>query len=878
MSASPDAYEEQFVITRSGDREELRYDRITDRNKLLTSSVFGGRDLAYVRKRLPGVTRDVVIRFQNGMTTHDLDMVTAEILASRATHHPDYSDLAARILISDHQKSTPDTFLGAVERIAEANPRRFSAEFLAVVRRPGVAAAIDERIDHTRDFLLDYFGFLTAKRSYLFRETDRDSPTVERPQYAHMRVALQLCVLRGASGNAAELPEAEFNECLERAFRVYDLMSTQKLSHASPTVFNSGTARPQLASCFLMAVDDDLRVLANVVRDLILISAAAGGIGLSLDPMRAEGSLIKSTGGQSTGIRMYVNLLDAARQYANQGNLRPGALAVSLGPDHADIFTFLEMGRLTDYGTVNTPDLKFALYVSDLFMEATVAELREAVKPEAERDPAAGDWHLFSPDEAPGLYSSYGEKYRALHAQYVREKRYRSVVKASDIWKAWLETVRQRGAPYVLFKDHLNHKSNLTIDEEGEQRTCTHSNLCAEITIPAVNKEGDPDNAMYGTCNLGAVPLLKFVVADVRGPAGVRLDWAGIADTAGEIAENLDNLIDSNYYPVEPCRRSNNAFRPIAIGVIGVQNVLHAFRYAYGSPEALALDQAIRAAIYYGAMRRSVALGKSRGNYPKFAGSRAQRGQIQPDLWVEHGHLDAGWAARVEATTGGFLTPAMWDALREDAKVHLRNGYVTAEMPTATTSQFLGQNECGEPLTSNAYTRSTLAGEVTMLSRDLQRELTALGHWNDATRRNLIAAGGSVQAMDYLPKELRFRYRTAREIPQESLIDHAAACGPFLSQTRSQNLYFDKLTLRGVLTALIRAWRLGNTTGVYYTHTSAARGTAAAGAVAAAAPAEPEAGGGGAKPAPAGPAQFDFADFSAFGGTKNGVGCVSCAM
>lgn len=827
---------EMFVVNRRGERVPVRFDAITDRNAVLCSVAYG-RSLDYISSRLSAITQAVVKRFKNGMTTHELDMLTAEVCVSQSTHHQDFGDMATRIIASDLQKTTSASFLETVRRLDGAtnaegeNLSRLSPEFVRIAER--AAAEIDRRLDYTRDFSFTYFGIQTMLRSYLLREAGQETPTVERPQHTYMRVALALCVGQ-ADRQGHKAAEDVFRERLERAFEVYDLLSTHRLTHASPTMFNAGTKHSQLSSCFLLSVDDDMESILQVDKDAGMISKWAGGIGINLTPMRAEGSAIKSTGGESSGIRRYIAKLEAGQLYVNQGGLRPGAYALYLEPWHDDVFTFLEMGRFKGV-TVNAPDLKYALWVNDLFMEAVVEELEvkaaqargDAVDPA--RAEAAGNWYLFSPDRAPGLAESHGAQFRELYNDYVKEKRYRRVVKASALMREWFKTVAEKGNPYVLFKDRINAVSNLS-----HYRTIGSSNLCAEITIPSFfDTEYDPsdpeseDRTEYGTCNLGAIPLASFVVPDARAtnPGRVRVDWAALIRAAGTAARNLDNVIDINFYPVEPCRRSNMKHRPIALGVMGLADVFAKFKYAFGSSEAQALDRALHAAVYYGAMKESSAMGEERGNFATFEGCAAQRGLLQPDLWVESKTLDESWAETVAETTGDALTVAMWEDLRARCSRHLRNAYVTANMPTATSSQVTGQTECFEPPASNLYTRKTLAGEFTLLNPYLLKELEERGLWGNEMRRALISSGGSIQAMEKIPAEVRRRFRTAREIDQRILTLHAKARNPFLSQTQSLNYYFGEPKLRDALTVIVKGWEEGLTTGSYYIHTQPAAGT-----------------------------------------------------
>ena len=789
------------VIKRGGATEEVRFDAVTDRNADLCSEAYG-RGLDHVHPRLPELTLEVFRRFRSGMSTHELDLLTVAVCASHSTRHRDYSDLAARIIVSDLHKTTPPSFVAAVRQLAGG---RLSEELVGISER--AAALIDARLVSSRDYAFTYFGIQTMIRSYLLRKDGAASATVERPQHAYMRVALGVCVAQpDRRGHEAE--EGAFRGRLARAFAVYDLLSTHRLTHASPTIFNAGTRRPQLSSCFLLRVDDDLETLLQVDKDAGLISKWAGGIGIGPTPMRAEGAPIRATGGVSSGLRRYVAKLNAGQLYVNQGGLRPGAYALYLEPWHADVFTFLEMGRFKG-AAVNAPDLKYALWVPDLFMEAVCAELE---------DPAAGDWHLFSPDRAPGLHEVFGDEFRALHRRYVEEGRFERVVKASAVAMEWFRTVAQRGNPYILFKDHINRKSNLS-----HVRCITHSNLCGEVIIPSWHDEGRPDEAEYGVCNLSALPLASFLLEGEDGKAS-GVDWPGLAEAAAAALRNLDSIIDLNFYPVEACRRSNLRHRPVAIGIAGLADVFARLGLVYGSEAACRLDAAIHAVIYFAAMAASARLAETEGSFASYPGSPSERGELQPDMWVRCGHLALGWEEAVAETTGDLLRPADWATLRAACRAGLRNSYVTADMPTATSSQTTGQNEAFEPFTTNLYTRKTLAGDFTLLNPHLVRELEALDLWDEEMRLALLESGGSVQGVERVPLELRRRFRTAREIDQRLLTRHAAARNPFLSQTQSLNYYFGAPIFSDALTVLVDGWKAGLTTGSYYIHTTPATG------------------------------------------------------
>ncbi len=804
----------QYVIKRDGTRAEVRFDKITDRNATLCESKRCGRPLTYLRARLSAITQKIAQGAVCGMSTHDLDMLSARTCVAMTSHHQDYGALAARIYISDMHKRTPSDIMDMCRKVT-----RLSDEYRAIVAR--AEAEIMAHVDHDRDYLFDYFGIHTMLRSYVMR--DSAGTAVERPQFAYMRVALTTTVCQPDFDGALAQPDV-FAERLALAFQVYDLLSTHRIVHASPTMFNSGAKHQQLASCNLLAVDDDLATLLQVEKDAQMMSKWGAGIGINITPMRAAGQVIQSTGGVSTGIHRYIVKLEGAQLYVNQGGRRPGAYAVYLETFHADILTFLELGRLTGGCVPNAPDLKYAMWINDMLMEAFEEEetVRYMLSQGEYVDPArvatAGDWYLFSPDTAPNLDEVHGEEFRKLYTRYVEEKRYTQVVKSSLVLTEWFKTIAQRGTPYTLFKDHINAKSNLS-----HVRTIRSSNLCGEITIPSWHDEGKSDEAEYGVCNLGAVPLSTFVSGVWP---NIVVDWVGIAEAAGVLVRNLDHTIDVSYYPEEANRRSSFRHRAIAVGTIGLADVLAKHRIGYGTAKARALDAALHAAVYFGAMLMSTKLGAELGNFDSFEGSASQRGLLQPDMWVRSGHLDPNWEAAIEATTGGFLTPTKWAELRASARVNLRNSYVTACMPTATSSQNVAQNECFEPYTANLYSRKTLAGEFPIIVRYLIDELVELGLWDDTMRRDLIENDGSVQNIARIPADIRRRYRTARELDQRVLTHHAAARNPFLSQTQSLNYYFSEAKLEDALSVLLLGWKLGLTTGSYYMHMQAAVGTA----------------------------------------------------
>lgn len=846
-----------YVVDRHGAKVAVRFDMITERNEDLRSNPEYGPELAAIDS--PAITADVVRRFRNGMTTRELDSETAAICIALSTHHSDNEWLAARIYVSDLHKRTPAGLGAMVEALAAAAPDpaslRISPELIGIIRDHG--RAIDARLANGRDYRLRYFGYQTLSRSYLLRPVPRrgestllDAALMERPQHLYMRVALGIFATKSwldlaglrlwSDAAAAEKHWAEetVRERLEDAFEFYDALSLQRVSNATPTMLNAGTNVPQLSSCFQLATGDDLPSLFDTVKAAALISKWSGGISLWLHNVRAAGAPIRKTGGVSSGIMRYIKILNEVQLYVDQGGNRPGAFAVYLSLDHDDLFTFLAMARPKGEEAIkslNAPKLKYALWVPDLFMEALVAQLEneERVARGGADDPTAGDWYLFSPDAAPGLHLAYGDEYRDLVRKYVAEGRHRRCVKVKDVMAEVFKTWSQVSTPYWQYKDHINRKSNM----KNVGPICS-GNLCTEIDIPSWSEfdaaefgRFHPDNAAggeFGVCNLAAICLESFL-ADVwtpdMGVAGpgmpLALDFAGIMrDTALEVRA-LNRVIDLNYYPSPECARGNRRHRPIGIGIMGLADVFARLGLAYGSDESRKLARQISAAIYYSAMDESVNLAVKHGAYDSFPGSPLSEGKLQPDLWVETGHLAPGWEHET-----GVVTPAMWAALRARARKHgARNAYVTAYMPTATTSNIVGQNECFEPFTSNIYTRLTLAGEFFVVNRHLMAELIELDLWDEPMRRAILGAGGSVQKIERIPADVRKRYRTAREIPPGSIIKMAKAMAPFICQAMSMNMYIDDPNLPKILRFLLEGWRAGLKSGLYYCHTKPAAGS-----------------------------------------------------
>lgn len=819
-----------YVVDRRGKHVQVRFDEITRRNEDLCTSPEYGPPLTAIDA--PLVTAQVITRFRSGITTRELDAITVQVCTGLTTHSLDYSRLAARICVSDLHKRVPACIRATVEAIAAAAPDaasvRYSAEYRGILARR--AEAVNARLVHARDYAFTFFGFQTLVRSYLFRAGERVEESslhhdtlTERPGHLYMRVAIELFCGQ-ADGRGHEAPDAVLDARLERAFRYYDLLSRFRVSNATPTMLNAGTHHRQLSSCFQKAPGDDLRSLGETLTEAMLTSKWSGGVSFRLTGVRPEGALIRSTGGKSSGKKRYIKLLEDVQLYANQGGNRPGAFAVYLEPWDDDIFTFLEMGRHKGV-VLNAPDLKYGLWVPDAFMRAL------------ERGLAGGedDWYLFDSAAAPGLHLVWGAEFDALYARYVAEGRHRRKVRARDILTEAVITMGQSGTPYILLKDNANAHSALR-----HVATITSSNICTETTLLCWSDfeaaDFKADAGETGVCNLGAIPLASFVLDEPRDPAehgrvGAHIDVEGLMEAAELLTEALDNVITLNYYPDELSRRGSTRHRPIGIGEMGLADVLLRLKLAFGSEEAEEVDRALHAAIYYASMRATVRLARERGAFPSLRDQRTRwpsplaEGRLVPDLWVETGHLGAGWEADIERALGRHLPAAAWEAQRAELRAHgARNCYTTALPPTATTSNIVGQNECFEPYTSNMYTRRVLAGEMTVINHHLVAELTGLGLWTEEVRLAIIAARGSVQGIEAIPPEVRRRFRTARELDPRVIVLASIARGPFVSMSQSLNHYYDDISLETVLTTLMLAWKGGLTTDGYYRYTTPASG------------------------------------------------------
>jgi len=738
----------QCVVKSSGKREEIKFDKITQRIKRQCRDL----DMSYV---IPTeVTRRVAESVVDGITTAEIDELISQEAARMVTVHPDYSRLAARILVTRWQKSIPSSFCDNLGRLYDhidpvtgRHAPLVSSELIQLTSNSKLSEHLERAIVHERDKDFDYFGLTTLARGYL---KSIDGQPAETPQFMWMRVAL------GIHGDD-----------LESVLSCYEGLSTGRYIHATPTLFNAGTPRPQMASCFLQSLaDDSIDGIFSTYKQTAHISKWAGGIGLHVHNLRAKGSLIAGTGGSSEGIVPMVKVLNEVARYVNQGGKRKGAFAVYLEPWHADVEEFLELKKNHGKEELRARDLFYALWVPDLFMQRVQED---------------GVWSLMCPHKSPGLSDVWGPDFDKLYTQYETEGRFVRQVRARDLWMKVITAQIETGVPYILYKDSANRKSN-----QQNLGTIKSSNLCTEII-----EYSSPEET--AVCNLASIALPKFV-------ADGRYDLEALRTTAYEVTRNLNRVIDRNYYPVEQAQSSNQLHRPIGIGVQGLADVYATLDLDFDSPEAAELNRSIFSHIYYGALEASCDLAKQDGPYSSYEGSPASQGLLQFDLWGVEPQAGLDWA-RLK---------------KRIAKWGLRNSLLVAPMPTASTSQILGNNECFEPFTSNLYVRRVLSGEFVVVNKHLVRDLISLGLWSEEMKNEIVRGGGSVQAIERIPASLRRRYRTVWEMSMRPIIDQAADRGAYICQSQSMNLFIASPNAGSVNSMHFYAWEKGLKTGMYY--------------------------------------------------------------
>lgn len=745
------------VTKRNGLYEDISFDKVLQRIRKAARGLKINPD---------GLAQQVLSQIYDGVKTTEIDELTARLAASLATTHPDWAVLASVIAISNHHKETDSSFCTVMKRLGSQKNAKtgevvsyIHPQILELCDDPVKGPQIDAVIKDSRDYDLDYFGFKTLEKSYLLK--DATLVIRERPQHLWMRVALCLW--------ADDLP---------RAFETYDLLSQKKFTHATPTLFSAGTPRPQLSSCFLVAMDSDsISGIYKTLGDCAAISKYAGGIGIHCHNIRARGSGIRGTNGISDGLVPMLRVFNNTARYVNQGGRRNGSFAVYLEPWHADIEDFLKLKLNTGAEEERARDLFYALWISDLFMERVEAD---------------GEWSIFCPDEAPGLADVWGQEFRDLYAKYEAEGRAKKKISAQKLWFQILDAQMETGTPYLLYKDAANGKSN-----QQNLGTIKSSNLCSEIV-----EYSSPDET--AVCNLASLSLPAFVNAGA-------FDFDELRRVTRVAIRNLNRVIDVNFYPTPETERSNMRHRPVGLGVQGLADVFAALKLEWEGEPAAELNQRIFEHMYFAAVQESavIATGESpEGPYKTFAGSPVSKGLLQPDLWKitplteKDGTLD-------------------WASLRVTAAKGIRNSLLIAPMPTASTSQILGNNECFEPFTSNLYTRRTLAGEFIMVNKYLLSELLAGGIWSDAVKQQIVARNGSVQGITEIPVEIQARYKTSWELKQRCIIDMAAARGAFIDQSQSLNLFVADPNYAKLTSMHFYTWKTGLKTGCYYLRTKA---------------------------------------------------------
>ncbi|CAI4221245.1 unnamed protein product [Auanema sp. JU1783] len=743
-----------YVVKRDGRKEVVHFDKITARLNKLSYNL----NMDYIDPVL--VTMKVIGGLYKGVPTVELDNLAAETAASMTTQHPDYAILAARIAISNLHKKTNKVFSEVMERLYNFRSK-YTNEHAPMISKEtyDIIMKNEDRLNsaivYDRDFSYSYFGFKTLERSYLLKI---NKEVVERPQHMLMRVAV------GIHG-----------EDIDSAIDTYNLMSERYFTHASPTLFNSGTCRPQMSSCFLLTMSEDsIQGIYDTLKQCALISKSAGGIGINVHKIRATGSIINGTNGTSNGLVPMLRVFNNTARYVDQGgNKRPGAFAIYLEPWHADIYEFIALRKNTGPEEERARDLFYALWIPDLFMKRV------------ERDQ---DWSLMCPKECPGLDDCWGEEFEKLYTKYEEDKCYRKQVKARKLWEQIVSSQIETGLPYIVYKDACNRKSN-----QQNLGTIKCSNLCTEIV-----EYSSPDE--IAVCNLGSIALPRFVTPEKT------FDYEKLHLVTKTLTKNLNKIIDVNYYPVEEARRSNMRHRPIGLGVQGLADCFMLMRYPFTSKEARDLNKRIFETIYYAALEASCELAEKLGPYETYEGSPVSKGILQYDMWG--------------------VTPTDqcdWETIKEKIKKHgVRNSLLLAPMPTASTAQILGNNESIEPYTSNIYSRRVLSGDFQIVNPHLLNDLVELGIWTEETKNMMIAHNGSIANIPGIPDDIKALYQTVWELSQKEIIEMAADRGAFIDQSQSLNIHIARPSYANITSMHFYGWKKGLKTGMYYLRTKPA--------------------------------------------------------
>lgn len=739
-----------FVTTRSGKQEKVSFDKILERLENLA-----GDDLKVDPFE---IAKETIKGLYNGITTKELDTLSADISANKTHTHPDYNKFASRIAVSNLHKQTTDNYFSIVE--LQYKGGRFSQAYYEFVKKH--QKELQSYLDFNRDYKFDYFGFKTLERGYLDK---LDKVILERPQHLFMRVAVQIHGLYQEKENPDENPDEK--EQLRLIKETYDGISNLYFTHASPTLFNAGSNHPQLSSCFLLYCGDDLGQIFDTIKDVGMISKWAGGIGIDISDVRAKGTLINGTGGPSDGLIPLTKVLNEVGRYVTQGGRRKGSIAVYLQPWHADVINFIELKKNTGDENLRARDLFLALWVPDLFMK---------------RVEQGGMWSLMCPKQCPGLTSCYGEEFEKLYCKYESEKKFVKQLPALKLWHSILESQLETGVPYLLSKEACNVKNN-----QQNLGIIKSSNLCSEIIQYTDEKE-------IAVCNLASICLPMFVENN-------DINYEKLRNVSRILVRNLDKIIDMNYYPVPEAEYSNKRHRPMGIGVQGLSDVYRKLKLPFESEEARKINKLIFENIYFGCVSESIELAKKYGKYSTFEGSPFSQGEPQWALWgLTQENLSLDWSQVVS----------------DLCLYGTRNSLLTALMPTATTSQIMGNTEAFEQVTSNYYVRQTLAGEYTIINEQLVRDLMERGLWSQEIYEEIIYDNGSVQNIKELPQDLKELYKTAFEIKQSSIIKQAQERGPFIDQTQSMNLFFASPDFKKLASCHFASWKAGLKTWSYY--------------------------------------------------------------
>ena len=744
-----------YVVKRDGHKEPVMFDKITERIKKLC---YGLNELVDPVK----VAMRVIEGLYDGVSTSELDNLAAETAASMTIAHPDYAQLAARVAISNLHSNTKKSFSETMKDMYHyVNPRNgqdaplLSDEVFNVIQEN--AAFLDSHIIYTRDFNYDYFGFKTLERSYLLKINGK---IVERPQHMLMRVSVGIHL-----------------DDLKSVIETYDLMSKKFFTHATPTLFNAGTPKPQMSSCFLLAMQDDsIDGIYDTLKQTAKISQSAGGIGLSIHNVRATGSYIRGTNGTSNGIVPMLRVFNDTARYVDQGGgKRKGSFAIYIETWHADIFDFLDLKKNTGKEEMRARDLFFAMWTSDLFMKRVQEDTT---------------WTLMCPNECPGLYDVYGDEFEAMYTDYEFRGKGRKTIRARELWEKILESQIETGTPYMLYKDAANRKSN-----HKNLGTIRSSNLCTEIMEYTSKDE-------IAVCNLASISLPMFV-------ENGKFDHEALYNVTKRVTRNLNKVIDRNYYPVKEAENSNLRHRPVGLGVQGLADAFIMLRLPFTSDEAKVLNQEIFETLYFAAVTASMEMAKEEGPYSTFEGSPMSKGEFQYNMWgMKDEELSGRWD---------------WASLRKEVVEHgVRNSLLVAPMPTASTSQILGNNEAFEPYTSNIYTRRVLSGEFIVVNKHLLHDLVERGLWNETLKQEIMRHNGSVQNIDVIPQDLKELYKTVWEMSMKDIIDMSRQRGYFIDQSQSLNLFMQDANYSKLTSMHFYAWQSGLKTGMYYLRTKSA--------------------------------------------------------